>query len=434
MEGGAPRPIEENAQWADWSPDGSDLAVIRFKRGGNSRTALQFPIDKTIYEPERGWISNVRFSPDGRLLAFEEHVPGGDDGKVQVIDRQGKKIAESPHYDSLNGMAWASNNEIWFTSDLGGSGQVLRAVDLRGRARDIYSVPGDLRIYDVASNGRALIGSAEDRLLLIASINGAPQEDLSWFNWTLGYDISDDGSNVAFGESSAAVNGRSVAFLRKTDRSPALMLGEGQPVAISPDGKWVATLDDLNAFNVGLLPTGVGRPQQLTSNGWDYSRAMSWYADGKALLVNAREPGHQQRSYRLDIATKKLTPISPEGVGGCMLSRDDKLIACYAGTVPKIYTATGDAVRSLPEVSGQDGLDRWRSDGKALLVWNFGSTMRLDRMDAVTGQRTTVREIKSSDQAGVVSMGPCRSTPDTKSYICSEHRALIDLFVATGLK
>ncbi|HEX3822276.1 MAG TPA: hypothetical protein VHW45_18240, partial [Candidatus Sulfotelmatobacter sp.] len=65
---------------------------------------------------------------------------------------------------------------------------------------------------------------------------------------------------------------------------------------------------------------------------------------------------------------------------------------------------------------------------------NFGSTMRLDRMDAVTGQRTTVREIKSSDQAGVVSMGPCRSTPDTKSYICSEHRALIDLFVATGLK
>jgi hypothetical protein len=69
-----------------------------------------------------------------------------------------------------------------------------------------------------------------------------------------------------------------------------------------------------------------------------------------------------------------------------------------------------------------------------MLVWHVGLPMRLDRMDAVTGQRTTVREIKSSDQAGVVSLGPCLSTADTKSYMCSEHRALIDLFVAGGLK
>jgi serine/threonine protein kinase len=434
LEGGAPRPIEEDAQWADWTPDGSDLAVIRYKRGGTSLTALQFPVDKTIYEPERGWISNVRFSPDGKLLAFEEHVPGGDDGKVQVIDRQGKKIAESPHYDSLNGMAWASNDEIWFTAFVKSGGQYLRAMDLKGRAREIYSLPGNLRIYDVASNGRALIGSAEDRLLLIGSINGAPQEDLSWYDWSLGYDISNDGSSVAFGESSAAVNGISTAFLRKTDRSPALLLGEGQPVAISPDGKWVATLNNSQTFNIVLLPTGVGRPQQMTSNNWDYGRSMNWYADGKALLVGAREPGHRARSYRLDIATKKLTPISPEGVAGCMLSPDNQLIACYAGNTPRIYTANGEEVRSLPDLARQDVFDRWTADGKALLVWNFGATMRLDRMDAITGQRTIVRDIKSSGQAGVVSMGPCRSTSDAKSYICSEHRALIDLFVATGLK
>jgi tRNA A-37 threonylcarbamoyl transferase component Bud32/WD40 repeat protein len=434
MEGGAPRPIEEDAQWADWTPDGADLAVIRFQHGRGSATALQFPLDKTIYEPERGWISNVRFSPDGKLLAFEEHVPGGDDGKVQVIDRQGKKVAESPHYDSLNGMAWASNDEIWYTAFVGSGGQSLRAMDLKGRAREIYSVPGNLRIYDVAANGRALIGSSEDRLLLVASINGAPQEDLSWFDWSLGYDISNDGSTVVFGESSAAVNGKAAAYLRKTDRSPAVMLGEGQPVAISPDGKWVATLDNESSFNVVLLPTGVGRPQKLTSNGWDFSRVIEWYADGKALLMTAREPGHRARSYRLDIATKNLMPVSPEGVTGCRLSPDDKFMACYAANIPKIYSANGGEIRSLPAIEPTDVFDRWAADGKAMLVWHVGLPMRLDRMDAVTGQRTTVREIKSSDQAGVVSLGPCLSTADTKSYMCSEHRALIDLFVAGELK
>jgi eukaryotic-like serine/threonine-protein kinase len=434
MEGGAPRPIEQDAQYADWTPDGSELAVIRYQPDAAVRNILQFPIDKKLYEPERGWISNVRFSPDGKLLAFEEHVPGGDDGKVTVIDRQGKKVAESPHYDSLNGMAWASNAEVWFTAGSGDSGQILRAVDLHGHVREIYRVPGNLRIYDVASNGRALLGSAEDRLLLIASINGAPYEDLSWFNWTLGYDISNDGSSVVFGESSAAVNGKSVAFLRKTDRSPALMLGEGQPLAISPDGNWVATLDNSDSFNVVLLPTGVGRPQQLTSNGWDFGRFMSWYADGKALLVTAREPGHRQRAYRLEIATKNLTPFLPEGITGCRLSPDDKFVACNSGKIPKLYTANGEEVRSLPALSQQETLDRWTPDGKALLVWDYGSPVRLERMDIVTGQRAMVREIKPSDQAGVVSVSPCRSTADTKSYICSEHRALIDLFVATGLK
>ena len=434
LEGGAPRPIEEDAESADWTPDGAELAVIHSQISGGLRTTLQFPLDKAIYEPALGWISNVRFSPDGKMLAFEEHVPGGDDGKIQVIDRQGKKIAESPHYDSLNGMAWASNDEVWFTAFVGTGGQSLRAVDLKGRVRDLYAVPGNMRIYDVAANGRALIGSAEDRLLLVASINGEPQEDLSWFDWTLGYDISNDGSTVALAESSAAVNGKSISFLRKTDRSPAVMLGEGQPLGISPDGNWVATLDNEAPFSVAVLPTGVGRPQKLTSNGWDYSRAVSWYADSKSFLISAREPGQPGRSYRLDIATKKLTPVSPAGITGCRLSPDDKLMACYSGEVPKIFSAEGQEIRSLPAFSRHEGIDRWTSDGKGLLIWNIGTPVRLDRMDVVTGQRTTIREIKTSGQAGVVSMAPCRSTSDAKSYICSEHRALIDLFVTTGLK
>jgi hypothetical protein len=109
-------------------------------------------------------------------------------------------------------------------------------------------------------------------------------------------------------------------------------------------------------------------------------------------------------------------------------------MACYAADVPKIFSVEGQEIRSLPAISRREGIDRWTSDGKGLLIWNIGTPVRLDRMDVVTGQRTTIREIKTSGQAGVVSMSPCRTTSDAKSYICSEHRALIDLFVTTGLK
>ena len=60
--GGTPRPILEDVEDADWSPDGKELAVAR-RVGGRRR--LEYPIGKVLYEPP-GWVSCVRVSPDGR--------------------------------------------------------------------------------------------------------------------------------------------------------------------------------------------------------------------------------------------------------------------------------------------------------------------------------------------------------------------------------
>ena len=43
LAGGAPREVLENVQWADWSPDGTNLAVVR-DFGGMNR--LEYPIGK----------------------------------------------------------------------------------------------------------------------------------------------------------------------------------------------------------------------------------------------------------------------------------------------------------------------------------------------------------------------------------------------------
>src|SRR5712691_12544755 len=95
--GGAPREILEGVQWADWSPDGSSLAVVR-DLGGQNR--LEYPIGKVLYQTG-GWISHPRISPKGNLIAFIDHPARRDDaGSVVVVDMAGNKKTLSGEWET----------------------------------------------------------------------------------------------------------------------------------------------------------------------------------------------------------------------------------------------------------------------------------------------------------------------------------------------
>jgi eukaryotic-like serine/threonine-protein kinase len=446
LEGGAPRPVLQHVNYADWTPDGSELAVIRAVPGVSViANQLQFPIDTTIYTPSRGWISHVRFSPDGKNLAIQEHVPSGDDGKLVILSRTGKKIAESPHYGSINSLAWVSNDEVWFTATPGDDSRSVHGMNLRGQIRDIYRAPEDLTIYDVAADGRVLLTGDNSHLLLMGGMAGSPDKDLTWLGWSLAAAISDDGSTVLFSESGPAVGGKGVAFVRKLDRnSPALALGDGLPTAISPDGNWVATLDETVPPNVVLLPTGVGKPVQLTANGWEYTRSMHWMPDSSALVVNAVEPGHKPRVYLIDVKSKKIQPVLPEGIRGGLPSPDGKLLLGSDGDTRKIYTLKGNEVGTvvqvsesgakLPQLDARELIDRWTKDGKSLFIWNYEGVPRLDRLEIASGKRVSMYSIIPPDSSGIVNFTYCRASADGKAHVCSAHRLLSDLFVVNGLR
>src|ERR1700675_608187 len=76
LAGGAPREILDRVTWADWSKDGSSLAIATGQRG---IARLEFPIGKEIYKTP-GWIGDVRASPKGDLIAFLRHPILADDG------------------------------------------------------------------------------------------------------------------------------------------------------------------------------------------------------------------------------------------------------------------------------------------------------------------------------------------------------------------
>ena len=101
--GGAPREVLDSVREADWSPDGSELAIIHDVSG---RDRLEFPIGKVLYEAS-GYLSDPRVSPDGRHVAFAEHPFRWDDrGTVKIVDLTGKPAAVTRDYPAIEGLAW----------------------------------------------------------------------------------------------------------------------------------------------------------------------------------------------------------------------------------------------------------------------------------------------------------------------------------------
>src|ERR1700674_2866422 len=130
LTGGCRRPVLENVQWADWSPDGNTLAIVR-DVGGQSR--LEFPVDKVLYQTG-GWISDPRVSPTGNWVAFIDHPLAGDDaGSVTLVDLAGNKRTLSSEFYTAQGLVWSPDGkELWFTATVTGIDRVLYAVDLSG--------------------------------------------------------------------------------------------------------------------------------------------------------------------------------------------------------------------------------------------------------------------------------------------------------------
>ena len=66
---GAPRAWMTDVREADWSPDGSSLAVVHIV---DRMDKLEYPIGNVLYE-SAGYLSDPRVSPDGIQVAFCEH-------------------------------------------------------------------------------------------------------------------------------------------------------------------------------------------------------------------------------------------------------------------------------------------------------------------------------------------------------------------------
>jgi eukaryotic-like serine/threonine-protein kinase len=435
--GGAPREILEDVQWADWSPDGTSLAIVRNVAG---KTRLEYPIGTVLYETG-GWISHPRVSPRGDAVAFFDHpVIGDDSGSLLLADRTGRVTPLSSDWITGYGLCWTPDGkEVWFTATRIGVARAIWAVSMNGEERLLVRTPGELTIQDVAQGGQVLVTNDNGKVGIIGQPPGQTREnDLSLLDWSLVREISTDGKMLLFDESGEGGGSAHAIYVRKTDGSPAVRLGEGKAFGFSPDGRWVASMTIMPPKQLFLLPVKAGEPRVIDHHDLAI-HAARWSPEGDRLLVAANKAGEGVRLYVFPLDGAAPQAITPEGmaIGFFPISPDGKLVAAQAADQNfYLYPIDGDEEpKKIPSLEADDRPIRWTPVGQALYVFRRGELPgQVFLLDLGTGRKEPVRELMPPDPAGMIEIVSMQLTPDAAAYAYSYHRILSDLLLVDGLR
>ena len=434
LAGGNAREMLENVQGADWSPDGSALAVVRFDKEHNY---LEYPIGKRLYQTE-GYISNPRVSPNGDQVAFLDHPLHGDSrGTVTVVDSNGQSKKLTEEWSDENGLAWSPRgDEVWFTASKAGEAQALYAVTLSGKQRVLLRSPIGLRLQDLSPSGEVLLTGNNESTPVIGLVPGQTTErDLSWLSVVRITDLSSDGASFIFNDAGQGSGTNYAVYLRKTDGSPAVRLGDGHGHGRSPDGKWVISIL-LTPPQIVLLPTGAGEARHLERFGIEqYGYGAAWLPNGKGIVFVGREKGRPMRTFVQDLDGGQPRPVTPEGVTGYAVSPDGKLLLGRDTSEKKaLYPLDGGEPRTIPGLEDEDKLIRWTDSADSVFIYRDRERpIRIYKLNLSTGRKELVKEILPKDPAGLLGTVTVLMTPDGKGYVYAFTRRLSDLYLVKGL-
>jgi predicted Ser/Thr protein kinase len=441
LSGGAARAILEEVSEADWSPDGTQLAVIHRVR---ERARIEYPIGKLIYEvvPSAG-IHSMRLSPGGDRIAFVDSPLRIDDrGSVAVVDLAGRKTILSAGWAALWGLVWSpSGEEVWFNGlRQGATKGEVHAVSLSGKERTVLRVPGEFAFWETRRDGRGLAATGLCRGSIAGMVPGdSAERDLSWFDMSVLADLSADGRTLLFSET--AEGGRSDyngVYLRKLDGSPAVRIGEGSAAALSPDGRWaVATLLS-SPPKLVLLPTGAGEPRTLPHGAIEqYVFGAGFFPDGKRVWFNARESGRERRAYVQDMESGDPRPLLPEGTMARAVSWDGKSIAAVDTAYRMVFfSAEGRPLQVPHDLPPRTEPRVFSTDGRFLFVFGYAQIPTpVYRLDLTSGKKQLWKELAPQDRVGLGGMENVRITPDGRFYAYQYGRCANDaLYLVEGLK
>jgi serine/threonine protein kinase/Tol biopolymer transport system component len=444
ISGGAPRQVSDDIVAADWTADGTRLAVVRAKPGFRQ---LEFPIGNVLYQTTGG-IGNPRISPKGDLIAFVEQpfgYAGGGVGFVVTVDTRGnKKTLTQLWLGIVNGPAWSfSDDEILFTAAPFSVTTSLYAVSRSGHQRLIAHLPGTFGVLDVAPDGRILMARtvASCAMFYMPKVD-SNETDMYWHDLSSLSDISRDGKALLFSEGGDATRSGEdyVTYLRGTDGSAAVRLGAGSALEISPDGKWAMVLGSSRApSQLVLLPTGTGEARPLTHDGIHHQGA-SWTPDGKRIVFAGNEPGHRIRYYVQSVDGGPPRAVTPENVSFSSLdpvaiSPDGKSVA-VPGLDGKIvlYPLDNGAPRTVPKLADGFAPLRWCLDN-SLMVYHAGDVpVKILRVNVETGEQILWKEWAPVNRTGLTGISSIRVGADCQSSGYTAFYQPSELWIAGGLR
>ncbi|MFA6957220.1 MAG: protein kinase [Thermoanaerobaculia bacterium] len=481
--GGQPRDVMADVLDAEWMPDGQNLAVIH-RMGTEYR--LEVPIGTVVLESQKR-IGAIRISSDGTRVAFTQQNAGAFE--IMMIEKGQPELLSKGWSKGVNGLAWAPDGKsLWFTAATGSEPPSLYSVKPGDEPRLVSRLTGALRLQDISKSGRVLLTHATWRSSLIferattpvaaapvtgetiaamaeasaATTSTAPPTDsaaptstaplppvveasgaltgtdLTWLDWTVLNDVSADGELVLLSETREGGGSGSSIYVRRTDGSTPLRLGDGWGDSLSPDGKWV--LAHLSRTKLVRMPTGAGTAEEIKTID-SFADGALWFPDGKRFVIFGSKGAGGAALYVQDVTGGEPVRVSPEGiwyagVRSWTVSPDGRYVAGMdANRKLTIYPADGSKERPVPGVQPEEIPLQWSADGASIYVAKSNSLpASVYRVDVATGERTLWREIRPDDPAGVYRISPVVIARDGSFLAYNVLRSVADLYAADGLE
>ena len=218
--------------------------------------------------------------------------------------------------------------------------------------------------------------------------------------------------------------------------SPAQLLGEGEALDLSPDGRW-ALVRTHERNQLVALPTGVGTARRLPLGELRVWNAR-WSMDGKRIVLTARSRSGPYRLYELDpergpprlvsealLGTRPGLVVSPDGHLAAAVDLDDRLV------LVSLNDGTQLRVPGLPAGSWPRGCSArqlWLTQGTEL-----PEATRLFRVDIGTGKVLEERRVGPPDPSGASALFYVEVTDEGRAVVYTFNRFLEHLYIARGL-
>src|SRR4051794_4821866 len=146
----------------DWSPDGTQLAMIAAQGSGDDNwwIAQMYTVDiaaakmTAVYKPELQ-IASPRWSPDGKRIAFieglmsDQGVTGGDLFVIDVANPQPRNLTPSAPF-SAGSLRWSGKDDITFGANMAGGAAIAIVPASGGDPEIVYRAPEYITTGDVA--------------------------------------------------------------------------------------------------------------------------------------------------------------------------------------------------------------------------------------------------------------------------------------------
>jgi len=451
LSGGQMRPQLDGVTDADWSPDGSSLAVERIVDG---KARLEYPIGNVVYTSagKRPYFA-IRVSPDNKCIAYATFAGGGSQVGIGVIDLPDGKprilgvVSGQTVVIDAASLSWSPDaSEIWFRSFNPDEWGSIYAIDLKGHKRLVHRFPGHANIFDISRDGRVLLRTDSTELGILAKGPGDKAErDVSILESGLLEGISDDGSTIAASVTGEAGGQKGSIYTRKIDGSAPVRVGDGHAFVLSPDGRWISGYTVVDGVNrqFRLLPTGAGEERGMNIPGLALGVPLGWVGDEKYIVVGFEKGKDSSKFWRCffwDARSNALRPVCPEGIPDqdMFVSPDHKWLLSQVpgGGRFALYPIDGGEPRPVPGLDPKkEYTTGWRSDSQSVYVMANKAPspeFLVESLNVFTGKREHLMEVHPSRTVAEVEY--LRLTPDGRAYAYNYNIRLSDLYVASGLR